>query len=176
MHFVTNSKYDVESFFNHNCVVKKSSKIKGYVPSHEEISGLARAGCNVDHFVVHAFKIAHVMGVHFSAGEWGSFPRCGSVVTCVINRRSVYGRVSRFLTVEGDGCPGYAVVDWFAAPTYPFAHPLVVRVGADGSRLDREIGNVVRVTQIDPSSVVVLPHRDHYFMMRQSGYDTVVRV
>ena len=64
-------------------------------------------------FVVHAFKIAHVMGVHFSAGEWGSFPRCGSVVTCVINRRSVYGRVSRFLRVEGDDCPGYAVVEWF---------------------------------------------------------------
>ena len=173
VHFVRNNKYDVESSFNHNCVVKKSSKIKGYVPSHLEISGLARAGCNVNEIVVHAFKIAHIMGVHFSAGEWGSFPRCGSVVTCVINRRSVYGRVSRFLRVEGDVCPGYAVVDWFGAPTYPFAHPLVVKVEDDGSRLDREIGKVVRVGQIDPSSVVVLPHGDHYFMLRQSGYDTV---
>ena len=106
------------------------------------------------------------------SGEWGKRPRCGSVITCVINGRSVYAIVKRFLTIDGGVGAGFASVRWFGEPVYPFGHPLVVRVGCDGSVLDREIGSIVRLEDIDPSCVVVEPHRDHFFMMRQSGYDT----
>jgi len=79
--------------------------------------------------------------------------------------------------VDGETCPGYASVVWFGEPTYPYGHALVVRVGRDGSALDAEIGSVVKLTQIDPSCVVVEPYGNHLFMMRQSGYDTTrVRV
>ena len=80
--------------------------------------------------------------------------------------------MDRFLTVDGDAGAGFASVRWFSEPVYPFGHPLVVRVGLDGSILDSEVGSIVRLEDIDPSSVVVEPHHDHFFMMRQSGYDT----
>ena len=122
---------------------------------------------------VQAFSITNIMGVYFCAGEWGQHPRCGSVVTCVIRGRSVYGVVNRFLTVDDDCCPGYASVTWFSEPTYPYGHPLVVRVGPDWSALHTEIGCIVKISQIDPSCVVIEPYGDHFFVMRQSGYDTV---
>ena len=112
--------------------------------------------------------------IHVVIGEWGKRPRCGSVVTCVVNGRSVYAVVDRFLTVDGDGGGGFASVRWFSEPVYPFGSPLVVRVGCDGSILDSEVGSIVRLEDIDPSCVVVEPHHDHFFMMRQSGYDILM--
>ena len=51
---------------------------------------------------------------------------------------------------------------------------LEVVVSRDGSQLDREIQScVIRITQIDPSYVVVEPDGVDLRMMRQSGYDTV---
>ena len=51
---------------------------------------------------------------------------------------------------------------------------LEVVVSRDGSALDREIQScVIRITQIDPSYIVVEPDGDNLRMMRQSGYDTV---
>ena len=80
--------------------------------------------------------------------------------------------MDRFLTVHGDSGAGFASVRWFSEPVYPFGHPLVVRVGCDGSILDSEVGSIVRLEDIHPSCVVVEPHHDRFFMMRQTGYDT----
>ena len=56
---------------------------------------------------------------------------------------------------------------------YPSGTPLVVRVRNDGSDVDAEVGRVVRVTDIDPSRVMVECEGDGiFFMMRDSGYDT----
>ena len=66
---------------------------------------------------------------------------------------------------------------WFGEPTYPLGRDnrLEVVVGEDGSQLDSEIQScIVRITQIDPSYVVVEPDGSNYRMMRQSGYDRVV--
>ena len=49
-------------------------------------------------------------------------------------------------------------------------------VSVDGTELDRVIQScVIKITQIDPSYVVVEPDADgvNLHMMRQSGYDTV---
>ena len=66
-----------------------------------------------DHYDVSGFKVAHIMSVHFRAGSWPSYPRCGSVITCVLagpgrRRRSLYARVNFFFKVSGDKSPGYA--------------------------------------------------------------------
>ena len=122
------------------------------------------------------FAVACIMGVEFHAGQWGRRV-CSSVITCVINGRSVYGRVTKFLAVRGDTCPGYASVIWFGPPRYPLgSNRLEVVVGASGRDLTSEIGHIVRITQIDPSPVVVEPdaNRMVYRMMRQSGTDTVL--
>lgn len=115
------------------------------------------------------------MGVHFRAAEWGSYPRCGSVVTCVIDGQSLYARVNKFLTVQGDASPGFACVTWFSRPQYTARGPLVVKVGEDGGGLDALHGSVIRITAIHPSRVMVeySDEPDTYYMMRDSGFDTV---
>lgn len=83
--------------------------------------------------------------------------------------------MNKFLTVDGNNCPGYASVSWLGPPRYPLgANRLEVVVSADGSQLDREIQScIIPITKIDPSYVVVEPTGGNYYMMRQSGYDTV---
>ena len=68
------------------------------------------------------------------------------------------------------------IVNWFGAPVYPFRIPLVVRVNVDGSALKRVHGSVIYISTIDPSRIII--GRDEvdessFFMMRDSGYDTV---
>ena len=61
----------------------------------------------------------------------------------------------------------------FSEPEYPSGTPLVVRVVNNGSDVDDEVGRVIRVTDIDPSRVMVECEGDDvFFMMRDSGYDT----
>ena len=118
------------------------------------------------------------MGIQFRSGEWGKKPRCGSVITTVhAGAKSLYARVECFVKVRGELSPGYAIVKWFSEPRYPFVIPLVVSVKDDGSVLDDRLGSVVRITDIDPSRVMIDSDRDNdcHFMMRDSGYDTVVR-
>lgn len=124
------------------------------------------------------FNIAHIMGNHFKAGEWPK-RRCGSVITCVIEGRSLYARVERFFKIHGHATPGYASVIWFGYPEYPFDAPVIVKVSEEQPRdlVDR-IGNVIRITQIDPSQVMVERDPDCEgvcWMMRDSGFDTVPR-
>ena len=149
----------------------------GAVATDEEVGSLRVLGVEVqDLLAISEFKIAHILGKHFRAGEWGSY-RCGSVITCVMNGRSLYARVNRFITVEDDDCEGYASVTWFGVPEYPFEIPLVVKCSEEQPDEDLfdELGCIIRITQIDPSQVMVERSVDHThcFMMRDSGFDTV---
>ena len=83
--------------------------------------------------------------------------------------------MNRFFKVDGNAFSGYASVSWFGPPRYPLGdNRLEEVVSGDGAELDREIQScIIRITQIDPSYVVVEPDGDNYRMMRQSGYDTV---
>ena len=145
--------------------------------SESEVGSLRVLGSNVqDIFASTEYNIAWILGKHFRAAEWGKY-RCGSVITCVISGRSVYARVSKFFTIDGDNCEGYASVTWFGAPEYPLdGSPLVVRCREEEPRrLVDAYGCVVKITQIDPSQVIV--ERDentgYCWMMRDSGYDTI---
>ena len=143
--------------------------------SDQEVDDLREIGCEInDHFDASVYKVAWILNHHFRSGEWNMYPRCGSVVTCVINGRSLYARVLRFIRVEGDECPGYASIRWFSEPTY--VNVLCPRVNLDGSEIERELGySVIRITQIDPSQVAVgkgVDGDDGYYMIRESGYDT----
>ena len=167
---VAKEAYDVTTDRHHRCVL---SLPQDHVLTRNELADLRLLGVQVDAFGVTAYSIAHIMGVHFRAGEWLQRPRCGSVVTCVVNGRSLYGRVQRFLAVEGDACPGYASIRWFSEPEYPSGTPLVVRVDGDGSDVENEVGCIVKITEIDPSKVMVeVTDHDGYYVMRDSGYDT----
>ena len=157
---------------HHKCVLCMESA--GFI-SDQEVNDLHEIGCEItDHFDASVYKVAWILNHHFRSGEWDMYPRCGSVVTCVINGRSLYARVLRFIRVEGDECPGYASVRWFSEPTY--VNVLCPRVTLDGSEIERELGySVIRITQIDPSQVAVekgVDGDDGYYMIRESGYDT----
>ena len=166
-------RYDVSQDPLHCCIL--AVKTSGFDMTERHLGDLRFLGCNADCLSVTYFSVAYIMGVHFRAGEWavGGSSRCGSVVTTVVDGRSLYARVKMFVKVHRDDCPGYALVDWFSEPEYPTGTPLVVRVRGDGSEIDSVRGSVIRITSIDPSRVIVEPDDDHFYMMRDSGYDTV---
>lgn len=145
--------------------------------SDEELGDLRLLGADVeDHFAITEYRVTYILGVHFRSGEWGKC-RCGSVITAVCSGRSVYARVNKFITVDGDDCAGHACVTWFGAPEYPlYGSPLVVWCREiDTDRLVDSYGCVLRITMIDPSQVMVEREEDHQYcwMMRDSGFDTI---
>ena len=157
----------------HTCVLC-SARVKQYA-TVQDLDDVIRLGGNVgDQGDLTVYSTAKIMGKHFVAGEWDRDSRCGSVITCVINGRSLYARVVRFLKsdVRDDSCPGYASVRWFSEPTYD--NCLCPKVTINGSDIEDEVGsNVVRITQIDPSQVAVERVGDGSFcMIRDSGTDT----
>ena len=156
----------------HRCFLCGASSV--YFPTEKEVGDLRILGVDIDFLNVTEFSMAYILNRHFRSGEWGQSPWCGSVVTCVIGGRSLYARVERFLFIEGDSKPGYASVKWFSPPEYPLRTPIVVRVTDEGETLDRELGCIVSLTQIDPSPVMVECDSDNgcFYMMRDSGYDT----
>ena len=167
--------YDATKSPLHTCLLQR--KERNAVLTAVEMGDMRMQGLSVDPASINSYAVAFIMGVHFKAGEWGKRPTCSSVITCVINGRSLYGRVTKFLTIDGDSCPGYASVCWFGAPQYPLGdNRLEVVVSDDGRTVTREVGCIVRITQIDPSPVVVEPDGSNKFrMMRQSGYDTIIQ-
>ena len=168
-------KYDVNMDLHHNCVL--SSSMRHFIPTRKQLGDLRYIGCDVGCLTVTGYSVAHIMGVQFRAGEWGQSPRCGSVITCVVGGRSLYARVDAFVRVDGEEGPGYALVQWFGQPEYPEGTPLVVRVPLDGSEFDDDLLCVVRITSIDPSRVMFeMTTHDKCYMMRDSGYDTLLRV
>ena len=63
-------------------------------------------------------------------------------------------------------------------PEYPFPIPLVVKcTEAQPQRLVDRFGCILRITEIDPSQVMVerSANHDFCFMMRDSGFDTFTR-
>ena len=166
------SEYQVFRRPRHFCVLSVP-KVQQFA-TKEELADLRWMGVEVDSFNIKFYAVAHVMGVHFRAGEWGMHPRCGSIITCVMKGESFYARVESFLQVTGCDCPGFASVTWFGRPEYPSGTPLVVKVNDDGSAIDAMFGSVVKITEIDPSRVMVEDeHSGDYYVMRDSGYDTV---
>ena len=170
----TRFSYDIKTAFHHTCVLKQKRRGRTLF-SPREMGDMRMCGVAVDSLGLDCFAVAYIMGVHFHAGQWGR-NTCSSVITCVINGRSLYGRVYKFFTVERSSCPGYASVEWFGEPRYPLGdNRLEVVVSDDGEKILDEVGCIVKITQIDPSPVVVEPDGpSNYRMMRQSGYDTVV--
>ena len=162
----------------HACVLSGTNKF--YTPTKDELWDLRMIGCRcADSMTVSQLPITWIMNVHFRSAEWGNTPRCDSVVTCVLKGHgrfhgiSLYARVERFLHVDGAHCPGYASVRWFSKPNYFIRKsPLGVSVSLDGREIDRELGCIIRITQIDPCSVMVERDGDHYIMMRDRGWDT----
>ena len=158
----------------HECVLW--GRRTHWVPTDEEVAGLTFQGLHFDLLSVKTCSISYILNVHFKSGEWDTRGAwCGSVITCVLDGRSVYARVNRFLFVDGSSCPGYASVTWFSEPTYPSHTPLIVSVTTDGVDLQRRYGCILRITQIEPSRIMVeLPDENStvYYMMRDSGYDT----
>ena len=127
------------------------------------------------------FPSANIMGVKFNAGEWPTYPRCGSVITCLMGKdehegvRSLFARVNHFFKVIDDDNCGYASVSWFGEPSYLYPdNPLGARCKEDGSVLGRKYGNVIKITQIDPTPIMVEHDRSNntYIMIRDSGYST----
>ena len=90
--------------------------------------------------------------------------------------RSLFARVLKFFVVMDDeNVPGYALVEWFSEPEYLYPdNPLGARCREDGSVLGRQYGNVVRITQIDPTAIMVEHDSDSdtYIMIRDAGYST----
>jgi len=174
MSFAVGNKYDINTDYRHLCAISVSRRDRKFLGlTRNELGELRYLGCDADCLSISAYKIAYIMGVHFRAGEWNQRPFCGSVVTCTLEGHSYYARVVTFLKVDDDECPGYALVRWFSKPVYPFDVPLVVRVGGDGRAVGTEFGSVIRITQIEPSRVIVEPalQADIFYMMRDAGYD-----
>jgi len=159
---------------HHRCMLKGEKR--NWFVTEDELFDLNYMGIGVDQLSVCCYEHAFILGVHFRAGEWDKSPRCGSVVTCVLDGQSCYARVERFLQIAHDtDCPGYASVRWFSKPSYPAGTPVVVRVNEDGSEIQQEYGNIIRLNQIDPSRVIVEydVEPNTFYVMRDSGYDTI---
>ena len=174
-------KYDVFADKNHSCVL--GGRSYSFALSDVEFGSMLMMGNEflTDCLAVTGFSIAHIMGYHFKSGEWGQHPRCGSVITCVLGEhstlgaRSLFARVENFFTVHGDSHPGYASVSWFSEPTYLYDdNPLGARVTLNGTDIAAEFGCVVRITQIDPTQIMVEPEPEtsSFIMIRDSGYNT----
>ena len=56
-----------------------------------------------------------------------------------------------------------------------FKVPLVVKVTEDGSDLEDALGTIIRIDTIDPSRVMIGTDTVEgvFYMMRDSGYDTI---
>ena len=92
----TGIKYDVHKAPQHTCFL--SQPLKHVTITRQEIGDLRMCGCAFeDALSIDVFSTAHVLGVHFHAGQWGKRPTCSSVFTCVANGRSVYGYVNRYI-------------------------------------------------------------------------------
>ena len=168
-------KYELPSQMYHRCYLAMPTS-QDSTTNALEFGSLRVLGVAIDDVLaITEFKVAYILGKHFRAGEWGNY-RCGSVVTCVLEGQSYYARVERFIKVEGDSCPGYASVKWFGQPQYPFGIPIVVRCCEEEPQdlIDR-FGCILRITQIDPSQVMVeRADGGISWMMRDSGFDTAL--
>ena len=97
--FKTGIKYDIQTVPQHTCFL--TQKVKHATLTRREIGDLRMYGCEVDDALsIDVFSTAHILGVHFHAGQWGKHPTCSSVFTCVMKGRSVYGYVNKFVSTS----------------------------------------------------------------------------
>lgn len=125
-----------------------------------------------------AHKHANICGIHFTAGEnmhGNKDNRCGSMITAVINGRSVYGYVESFFTrVCMNDRDIYVHVRWLPRPVYPFLNsPLVVRIPDTGDVPN--IPNFISVYDIDPSRIILERSdiENSWYVYRIEGLDTI---
>ena len=120
---------------------------------------------------------ASICGVEFTADQdlaGDDYQTCGSVITCVINGQSMYGKVLKFFSHicrENDGL--YTYVQWMNKTDYPFeGTPLVVRV-CDNAQTFQP--TVMSIFDIDPSRVIIerCDIESCYYVCRIEGLDTV---
>ena len=161
--FVKQPLYNLSQDQNHRCSLEGRSSVSVSNIPTQAVGDLRLMGSNIlDENSCVKFPRANIMGTVFVAGEWGDYPRCGSVVTCVMGHdepegpRSLFARVLSFFSVIDDDNEGYALIEWFSEPVYLYeGNPLGARCKEDGSDLGRDYGNVLRITQIDPSDIMV---------------------
>ena len=103
--------------------------------------------------------------------------RCGSVVTCVVRGRSVYGKIIKFFErlCESETNGLFAYIEWLRMPHYPMdGTPLIVNVSDNAPVCFAP--TVVSIFDIDPSRVII--ERDDgencYYMCRIEGLDTII--
>ena len=126
-------------------------------------------------WVVH--KRVKICGVTFTSGESiegvkrsadDKMLRCGSVITLVAGRRSLYAWVIRFLSFDKIHL---AHVRWLPIPEYPCGNPVVVLLRNGGRQPDRPC--IVNLTHIDPSRIAILNEGTGKYMLRLTGIDTM---
>ena len=126
-----------------------------------------------------SYTKANICGVEYTAGHSIAGDKngtCGSVVTCVIDGQSVYGKVVQFfMHICGQNKDLYAYVKWLNKTDYPTGTPLVVRVRDNAQRLD---ASIVSIFDIDPSRIIIerCDSESCYYMCRMEGFDTIVQV
>jgi len=136
-------------------------------------------GCQSVHSSVYSHQMVLIGGARFNANEKLILKRrCGSVVTMVRDRRSVYGLIKRIYRVVCT-CHRYVdllLVSWFPVPHYPDNDPLTIRIGLNGLDVNNitEL-DMVPVYDIQPSRVGVEIDVDNdcMFMLRMDGIDTM---
>ena len=81
-------KFDLPSEVHHTCYLSSPSATTSQTPMKDlEIGSLRVLGVDVEDVLSFVeYKIAHILGKHFKAGEWGQY-RCGSV--CVKDNRTM---------------------------------------------------------------------------------------
>ena len=126
------------------------------------------------------FSRAKICGIEFTAGQTlggDKHGRCGSLVTCVVDGQSVYGRVVKFFQLCCQRDPNdslFAYIEWLCVPEYPMGGtPLVVRVSDNGPAC--LASQVVSIFDIDPSRVINerCDSEHSYCVCRIEGLDTV---
>ena len=167
--------YDLPDEKKHQCYLAMESQNASTLTAFE-VADLRLLDVTIeDHLAITEYKIAYILGKHFRSGEWGEY-RCGSVITVVLDGRSLYARVEKFFRVDEDDSPGFASDIWFGVPEYPFDIPLVVKCREEQPQeLVDTHGCIVPITKIDPSPVMVEREDDgvHCYMMRDTGFDTL---
>ena len=85
--------------------------------------------------------------------------------------KSLYFTIVEFLLISGSV---FAHIQWLSEPEYPFApNRLVVVVTLGSPCLQRKYGDLLRIEDIEPTTVFVDPHENgtHFYLMRETGYD-----
>ena len=139
-------------------------------------------GCRVQQCSAYSHTTAVIGGKKFTAGEsLIRGKRCGSVVTMVHRRRSVYGLVKAFVRTICTcmKCWHFAFVTWFPQPVYPDGDPLTVKINFGGLDINKIAAvNATSLDYIQPArvSVSIDRVRQYMIMMRLEGIDTMPRM